>query len=806
MGWWKWIRPVLKTSNSEFIQKCGLDAYFFLRYLRTLLKIFVPLACVILPVLLPLNASHGRGQQYASGHNTTQSNNVTGLDQLAWGNVAPNHTNRYWAHFVLAVILVCYVCYIFFDELRGYIRMRQAYLTSPQHRLRASATTVLVGSIPHKWCTVEALDGLYDVFPGGLRNIWVNRNFDELTEKIQKRNKFATALEEAETELIKKCWKSNEKKREEARKSAGTKLTKAEKETEAAARNQKAAENAQGHGVTAGNPHQVHHTVDQAVGDEASITSSEDDHDESPTEKPKIPIPIVGSGIETVSKGLGKIGRGIRGTLKRTEKEINETLDTTNGLVVTPEESSPSSSKHPHTPKSSPIDRDGPDQQSPGQQPSKPVLHSSKYDRPTANLSSHSTVPSDGDWDRGRQMGHPEDDDQHPLSQHSTQHSAQQPDTKAKMPKSKLKVLLSKVGFGGDDKELIEYPKAFDDDLKVDKEDATWRNFVEEKDRETMRLPIFGWEWMISLPLLGKKVDKIYYCREQVARLNVEIEDDQANPERFPLMNSAFVQFNHQVAAHMACQAVSHHLPKQMAPRLVEISPNDVIWDNMSIPWWSRYIRTFLVLTVIIGMIILWAIPVAFTGALSQLHSVADQYHWLRWILRAPNVILSILQGVLPAALLALLMFLLPIILRFLVKLQGTQSGMLVELSVQRYYFCFLFVQLFLVVSVSSAATTIIGFFNGEETISNVPNLLAVNIPRASNYFFSYMILQALSVSAGALVQIGGLVSWFILAPIFDSTARSKFKRQTQLSEINWGTFFPVYTNLACIGKSAVFF
>ena len=102
-----------------------------------------------------------------------------------------------------------------------------------------------------------------------------------------------------------------------------------------------------------------------------------------------------------------------------------------------------------------------------------------------------------------------------------------------------------------------------------------------------MRLPVFGWDWMPSLPFLGKKVDTIDYCRREVARLNVEIEEDQKEPEKFPLMNSAFVQFNHQVAAHMACQTVSHHTPNQMAPRVVEISPDDVLWDNMSIKWVS---------------------------------------------------------------------------------------------------------------------------------------------------------------------------------------------------------------------------
>ncbi|KAK5239907.1 hypothetical protein LTR40_014171, partial [Exophiala xenobiotica] len=189
------------------------------------------------------------------------STNVTGLDQLAWGNVAPDHTGRYWAHWLLALGLIVWVCYVAYDELRNYIRMRQAYLTSPQHRLRASATTVLVSAIPQKWCNVEALDGLYDVFPGGLRNIWINRNFDELAEKIKRRDKLAATLESVETDLIKKCFKKNEENIKKADKEAGKKLSKQEKELRATIRNEDGDQAAHGHGVSTGNPHQVNHRL-----------------------------------------------------------------------------------------------------------------------------------------------------------------------------------------------------------------------------------------------------------------------------------------------------------------------------------------------------------------------------------------------------------------------------------------------------------------------------------------------------------------------------------------------------------------
>jgi len=140
-----WILLRIAISRfCTFIQTCGLDAYFFLRYLRMLLHIFVPIASILLPTLLPLN--------YFSGGNNA------GLDKLSISNVDSQYVhNRLWAHLILAVLVIVY--YVVFRELRGYIRVRH----------RASATTVLVSGIPRKWLTREALAGLYDVFPGGSR-------------------------------------------------------------------------------------------------------------------------------------------------------------------------------------------------------------------------------------------------------------------------------------------------------------------------------------------------------------------------------------------------------------------------------------------------------------------------------------------------------------------------------------------------------------------------------------------------------------------------------------------------------------
>jgi hypothetical protein len=158
--------------------------------------------------------------------------------------------------------------------------------------------------------------------------------------------------------------------------------------------------------------------------------------------------------------------------------------------------------------------------------------------------------------------------------------------------------------------------------------------------------------------------------------------------------------------------------------------------------------------------------------------------------------VLQAIAGVLPALVLSILLALVPSILSYLAFLQGAQTGMEKQRSVQNYYFAFLFVQVFLVVSISGSALATLG---SAAQITAIPNTLATQLPKAANYFFSYMILQALSTSSGTLLQIVTLILWYVLPKLFDNTARQKWKRNTTLPTVTWGTFFPVYTNFACI-------
>ena len=822
------LRALMKFSDREVINKCGLDAYFFLRYLKTLLVIFVPIACVVLPILIPLNYVDGRGQDVVADQDDKPNvgETPTGLDTLAWGNIKAENTERYWAHLILALCVIGWVCTVFFLELRVYIKVRQDYLTSAEHRLRASATTVLVNSVPSKWLSEEALRGLFDVFPGGIRNVWLNRDLTALLEKIKERDDIHKKLETAETDLIKdakkrqlKTRKRDDKNKRHSRHEKA--LTKEERERQEKEEDERAKRMAAaGEGFSSGQHDEVPHDI-------ADVLSESHVQTHEAESRPASSKGGIGGGLTKFGQGiLGGVGKAGKG-LKAFGQDFDDKLETTNGFVAL----DPAGSSRPATGRAdqrrpqTAEDRAG-TSHSHNEGHSRAPSAATHDDTAPINKASEPEAPQNF-GNTVRKASNIEDmylkDDvkfwqfwKPPPRGYASPIPQGAEDSEFPFPKAELstwqRLKLALPFMHADVKGEVHYPSYWNEAVEKGHDDADadaeeWEKWLKRKDRPTHRISKVSWlPGPLAVPLfLSKKVDTIDWCRKELARLNMEIEEDQKNPERYPLMSSAFIQFNHQVSAHMACQSLIHHIPKQMAPREIEISPKDVIWDNMAINWWQEWARAAIVTAVVAGMILLWAVPVAFTASLGQLDSLVQRFHWLSFLETNERLrqVAQVIVGVLPAALLSLLLVLVPVILGFLARFKGAKTGSQVTEFVQLYFFFFLFIQVFLIVSITSffvaSVDTLFANLAQLSDVNEILKLLADNLPKAANYFFSYMILQALSTSSGTLLQIGALATWYILARILDSTARNKWSRNTDLRDIKWGSFFPVYTNFACI-------
>ncbi|EJF57403.1 hypothetical protein DICSQDRAFT_183264 [Dichomitus squalens LYAD-421 SS1] len=358
----------------------------------------------------------------------------------------------------------------------------------------------------------------------------------------------------------------------------------------------------------------------------------------------------------------------------------------------------------------------------------------------------------------------------------------------------------------------------------VERDVSLAEKLVPRNKRPTHRLPPFGW-LPFSLPLIGQKVDSIEWARQELETTNAALriarrtlardvalssslpaaetnhpdamKTDSGLSQTYPPLNSAFVLFNSQIAAHMAAQVLTHHMPYRMASKSVNVAPEDVVWSNLNMNPYEARVRSAISWAITIGLVIVWAIPVAFIGIVSNVHSLCATYSWLSWLCDLPSVIVGIISGILPPVLLAVLMMLLPIILRLLARFEGMTQKTSIELSLMTRYFIFLVINSFLVVTLS--AGIIAALPQLVDNPASIPTLLAQELPKASNFFLTYIILQGLSGTASGFLQVVPLVLYYVKLFILGSTPRSIYAIKYTLRSVSWGTLFPSVTLLVVI-------
>ncbi|KAI8578473.1 hypothetical protein K450DRAFT_246997 [Umbelopsis ramanniana AG] len=527
-GVFGWIPALLRTKDEDMKIRMGLDRYMFLRLLRMGIVLFAIITFFCIPILIPLNYIDGYGN--------------AGINVLTIGNV--RYSARTWAHMWLAVGVSALTIYAIFRETRRYIQLRHEYLLDPEHVNSPAARTILVSGIPPDYNNVEALRSLFDKYPGGVRQIWLNRKVNGLPDQVNKRFKMVKGLEGAHLNATRKTMKQ----------------------------------------------HQASPNRGSQVGPEG---------------------------------GHGAI----------------------------------------------------PDQF-----------------RPT-----HRVNP----------------------------------------------------------------------------------------------LPV-----PIPMPCIGQKVDSITYYEDQIMLLNKSIEKSQSDVDSYKQVNSAFIEFNQQIAAHMASQTIAHHKIMKMTPRYIEIAPEDIEWANMNIDPWVRIGRQLISYCASGAIIVFWAIPVAFVSSISSLSSLATILPFLSGVNNLPPVAVGVIQGILPAIALSILMALLPVVFVMLARFEGIPRRTSIEMSLLQKYFVFQFFNVVLVTTIANAV------FQASELIQNptsIVSTLAQKLPQAATFFITYIMLQATISAALELLQIVPLILSWVFS-FLASTPRSIWAQKGGCSTTNLGTLIPSHTVVFVLG------
>lgn len=401
---------------------------------------------IIVTILLPVNYNGGKGSRTFVVGNKKVNYHIKGLDTLSWQNVAPTQTNRYWAHLVCAILAISWTLFRIYREKLHFIKTRQAFLTSPEQRLKASSKTILVTNIPSEYRSEEALKALFDVFVDNddrsKLQVWLNRDFSPLRKLVAKRRKLCHALEKEELKIL----RSVNKKYHDSK------------------------------------------------------------YDDAPKRSPEL-------STET----------------SETREDVTEAVEEDSQQII-----------------SDAFERDCHEQDQP--------------------------------WRR----------------------------------------------YLGD---------AGGKDMKISQDESG--------------------DWTPSSTLKRKQhasrtVPKIAWYRAEIARLTVQIEEmltDLSNVDRFKRQNSAFIQFDRQMAANMATSLVAHHKVGYMSPRFLHVAPHEILWPNMGLTSLHRFLRTIAALALFVGMAILWGIPAVFIGILSQLETLRNTTSWLYWLRSWPKYLISFISG-----------------------------------------------------------------------------------------------------------------------------------------------------------------
>ncbi|KAK5121258.1 hypothetical protein LTR85_005424 [Meristemomyces frigidus] len=311
---------------------------------------------------------------------------------------------------------------------------------------------------------------------------------------------------------------------------------------------------------------------------------------------------------------------------------------------------------------------------------------------------------------------------------------------------------------------------------------------IDEDDRPTHKLK----------PLIGMKVDTIDWSRSELLRLIPAVAKKQAEKRsrKSAKLSAVFIEFETMRDAQAAFQQVSHQMPFHLTPKDLGMKPEQVIWKNLRKPFWLVKLIAAISTAFVAFLCIFWTIPVAFIGVLTNVNYLTDRLPWLSFINDIPSAILGVVTGLLPVLLLTILMKLVPIICSALARQFEPTMGA-VQLKTQSWYFAFEVIQVFLVTTFSSGASAVVTQIVNDPT--GAPQLLAKNLPKASNFYISYFVLKGLLTAMLQLLNVMPLIFALFLGKILDKTPKKMYNRYVTLSGIGWGSFYPKYTNLGVI-------
>lgn len=212
--WFAWIPFVLSISDDDIFDKCGLDAWVFLHFIRIGQK--VALLCIVssfalfpiygwTPLSLPaqgsakavatLNATVVLAEGVESFAERLVS--VDWIDRITLSNVGPGDWRLVFT-VLSAYVITFYTMYLLIAEYTLYRKRRHAFLA----KKGAQQYSIVVSDLPHALRRPQTLMAYMDyLFPGTVYSVYIGVESDKLEKLVDERTQLQYRLEAAESDL-----------------------------------------------------------------------------------------------------------------------------------------------------------------------------------------------------------------------------------------------------------------------------------------------------------------------------------------------------------------------------------------------------------------------------------------------------------------------------------------------------------------------------------------------------------------------------------------------------------------------------
>ncbi|KFY31430.1 hypothetical protein V493_01115 [Pseudogymnoascus sp. VKM F-4281 (FW-2241)] len=660
------------------------------------------------------------------------------LDSLTFGNV--KKPSWYFVHAFLAWIFFGFIMYMISRECIYYINLRQAYLLSPYYAKRLSSRTVLFTCVPEKFRDEARLRKL---FGDSVKNVWIPTYSGDLDDLVKERNQTAFRLEDAEIELIRlanvernKVLKKG-KSDIEANTSEGDGVDEKGEVAEKVVSDPTSPADLGGAGVS-----------DGGAASSSGLTSGA---------SPDLTV----GGAASLDLDSSTSPDSTAGAAASPDLDSSASPDSTAGAAASPDLDSSASPDSTAGAVASPSDPNGKTAASPS------GLKDAAVVSPTSDLTGTTLVSPSSTSSDGITMVKSITRDSKNETPSITKTQSQTPNL---------------------DSPNTEWP-----DLKW----GIQRGIPDVRGSVAAQwIPVHWRPSHRPLANYGRRVDTIKWTRDRLKQLSPRISKmrRQHRAGKARRMPAAFIEFDTLSNAQSAYQTLPHHRPFHMTPHINGIRPEEIVWSTLRMKWWERIIRGFMATAVVAVMVVFWSLPAAGIALITKIDFLTEKVPFLSWIDKLPKPILGLITGLLPAVALSLLMATAPMILRAIARQSGAPSNSMIELFVLKAYFVFQVVQVFLVTTLSAAISASITQIL-EDPLS-VRNLLSESLPKASNFYVSYLILQGLAMSATRVVHLPSLHR-----AVFANgrTPRMISTRWHRLKRIHWGSDFPMFANMGVI-------